>query len=559
MEMKLRLTERARAKSRRNRRVARTGEFRRIEGLPRRDWTKESSSLGSVLAIGDQELRDIQEAALRECMQVGGLLGAIAVGKGKALISILAPVVLSARRPILLVPPQLREQTRLVLEQAQQHWTLHSNLRVIGYSELGLEKNAELLFEIKPDLIIADEVQSLRNAKSARTKRVVRYMREYPETKFVALSGSIGKRSIRDYAHIADWCLKEGSPLPCRWREQNDWADAIDEHVDPKQRIEPGALKRLCNEGEDFRSAYMRRLTETRGVIASGDEELWNSLQILRRDVLVPDVVEEALRGLRRTWETPGGELVTEASELWRFGRQLAAGFYYKWDPAPPVEWARARKAWKRYVTETLKHNRRNLDTELQIWNECAKPTSFVPEFFEWEKWKDRYKPNVVPVWLDTFLLRDAARWLLKLHDVDNQNGIVWTEHIAVGKKLAEMADVPYFGGGAQASKDILTVQGPIVASIQAHGTGKNLQDRYHHNLVFSAPSSGATWEQLLGRTHRPGQRADTVVFDVYMHTEELRDGFERALVDARHTEKTLGARQKLLYADIAIGENVGG
>ena len=546
--MRLRLTERQRNRSRRFRKVARSGEFRRIESLPRRDWQSESSRLNEVLAIGDQTLWPIQEAALREIMQTGGLLGIIAVGKGKALISLLAAVVARAERPVLFVPASLREQTKLVLEKAKKHWILHENLKIIGYSELSLAKNAEMLAEIQPDLIIADEVHALKNPKSGRTRRVVRYMRDFPETKFIALSGSIARRSIRDYAHISEWCLKEGSPLPSRWREQNDWADAIDEEVDPKLRIEPGALLRLCEDDENFRDGYRRRLVETRGVIASGEEELGTGLQILKRDIDVPVAVSDALRELRRTWETPNGDLITEAADLWRYGREIAAGFFYRWDPPAPVEWARSRKAWKRYVTETLKHNRRNLDTELQVWNEAARAPNQI--FTAWRDIKDTFKPHVTPVWIDDFMMRDATKWLRE------HPGIVWTEHKATGEALAALADVPYFGAGARASKEILHVTGPIVASIQAHGTGKNLQDRYSRNLVLSAPSSGRTWEQLLGRTHRPGQKADTVMVETYLHTEELLEGFKRAISDAQYLQQTLGTVQKLLYADIAI-ENV--
>lgn len=546
--MKLRLTERTRARSRRYRKVARSGEFRRIEALPRRDWQKERSRLGGVLAKGDEELWAIQEAALRECLQVGGLLGAIAVGKGKALISILAPVVMRAKRPVLFVPPQLRAQTRQVLKHAKDNWLLHPNLQVIGYSELSLAKNAHLLESIKPDLIVADEAHALKNPKSARTRRVARYMNDQPQTRFVALSGSVARRSLRDYAHLAAWCLKEGSPLPVRWREQNDWADAIDEEVDEQLRVEPGALMRFCNEGEHFRDGFRRRFIHTRGVIASGEEELPISLQILRRDVAVPDTILQALSDLRRTWETPNGDTICEATDLYRYGRELAAGFYYKWDPRPPVEWARARKAWKRFVTETIKNNRRGLDSELQVWNECARPDSFVPEHIEWSSLKDQFRPNVVPVWVDYFLLRDATEWL---HE---HNGIVWTEHKAAGIALARMADVPYYGAGAEASRTILDARGPIVASVQAHGTGKNLQ-HYHRNLVLSCPSSGRTWEQLLGRTHRHGQKADTVMVEVYLHTPELAEGFERAMADATYLQQTLGARQKLLYADVGVAK----
>ena len=54
---------------------------------------------------------------------------------------------------------------------------------------LGLVQSAQKLDYIQPDLIIADECHLLKNHKAGRTRRVTRYMREHPETKFVGVSG----------------------------------------------------------------------------------------------------------------------------------------------------------------------------------------------------------------------------------------------------------------------------------------------------------------------------------------------------------------------------------
>jgi superfamily II DNA or RNA helicase len=94
------------------------------------------------------------------------------------------------------------------------------------------------------------------------------------------------------------------------------------------------------------------------------------------------------------------------------------------------------------------------------------------------------------------------------------------------------------------------TKAGHGIVSIRAHGTGKNLQ-AYSVSLVLTPPGSGATWEQLLGRLHRPGQNADEVLFKVWQHTKELRAAFDQALSDASYIETTLGSKQKLSYANI--------
>ena len=76
-------------------------------------------------------------------------------------------------------------------------------------------------------------------------------------------------------------------------------------------------------------------------------------------------------------------------------------------------------------------------------------------------------------------------------------------------------------------------------------------------SLVLTPPGSGAAWEQLLGRLHRPGQNADEVLFKVWTHTKELRASFEQALADASYIETTLGSKQKLSYANILHWDSV--
>jgi hypothetical protein len=252
---------------------------------------------------------------------------------------------------------------------------------------------------------------------------------------------------------------------------------------------------------------------------------------------------------LRRDWETPNGDLIVEAVEVWRHARELALGMWLKWDPPAPRDWMEARKAWNQYVRETLKNNKRHLDTPLQVWNECAEAPVPLKAWQDWKKIKDSFDPNTVPVWESDYLIHDAAKWL---HDKENGGGIAWVEQIAVGERLAQVAGVPYFGGGEKASREILDAQGPIVASIAAHSTGKNLV-QWSRNLITCPPTSGKTWEQCLARTHRQGQTADEVEAWVYQHTDEFRAAMSQAVRDAKYQLDTLGGAQRLLYADVTF------
>jgi len=526
-----------------------TSEFRRIEALPRREWNVEPQvTLITELLTrelkteqGKMQLWKVQAAALAEIAKQRGGFFPIGVGQGKALISLLASMVLDCERPVLFVPAALRDQTlAYVIPAMREHWKLDPRLRVIGYSELSLEKNADMLDQLEPDLIILDECHYLKRSHAGRTRRMVRYFREHPDTLCIALSGTISNRSIIDWSHIAKWALKESAPIPSKWTELSEWSDALDERVPDEQRPMPGALKRFCAEGETPRQGFRRRLTETPGVVATSENDLGVSLQIARLHVDTPVRVAQAIERLRRTWETPQGDLITEAMDLWRHIRELALGFWYRWDPAPPRSWLDARRDWKRYVRETLKHNRRGLDTELQVWNESAKKPH--KEFEAWRDGKDTFKPNTIAEWIDSFAVDASFHWL------SADGGICWHEHQAFGQALAKK-QIPVFGAGDNSIID--TPHKAIAASIAAHSEGKNLQ-RFSRNLVVSPMTSGKAWEQLLGRTHRHGQDADVVTCDVFLHVSELEVSFQQARADAKYLEDTYGNRQKLNYADIA-------
>jgi len=538
--------------------VSYSGDFRRIESLPRRQWEGDER-LPQIVELLTSELRrhagqmslwTVQAVALRDIALQKGAFLPIGVGQGKALISLLAPVVLEAKRPVLFVPAQLREQTNhYVLPRMAVHWKLNPDLRVIGYSELSLAKNARMLEELQPDLIICDEAHHCKHMKAGRTRRLLRYFREHPETMCVAMSGTVSNRSIRDFAHIIRWCLKGNAPVPEKWTELSDWADALDEKVPDEQRVGPGALRRFCLPGENARQGFRRRLTETPGVVATRENLLGTSLRVVPFEGLVmPRNVERLAQQMRTTWATPNGDIITEAVELWRHMRELSLGFYYRWDPVPPREWLEARAEWKKCVRETLTHNQRHLDTELQVWNECEREELLSADhpWHAWKAIKDTFKLHTVAEWVDDFAVQACCRWLEAR--TEDEPGICWVEQQAFGAAVAAASGKPYFEAG---DNGILECEAPaIIASQQSHSEGKNLQ-RYCRALVTSPMASGKSWEQTLGRLHREGQQADEVVFEVFLHAPELLASFGQALSDARYLEDTFGNRQKLCYADL--------
>lgn len=72
----------------------------------------------------------------------GGLFGPIPVGEGKTLISLLAPYLLQAQRPVLLLPAMLVEKTHRERAELSKHWHIPLNIRLISIESLGRVNSA---------------------------------------------------------------------------------------------------------------------------------------------------------------------------------------------------------------------------------------------------------------------------------------------------------------------------------------------------------------------------------------------------------------------------------
>lgn len=536
--------------------VGRSMEFRRVEALPRRVLDlKTVQDVTSIFAKpeGTMALRPIQSAAMLEAAHMNGGFFPIGVGQGKTLLTLLMPIALDSTVTVLLVPTQLKAQLKREISTLYgKHFDLPLGaITVVAYSELSLAKHADVLDRIKPDLIIADEAHNLRHRTAARTKRFLRYMKDNPGCRFVALSGTVTSRSLNDYAHLIELALRKASPLPRGFREVQDWAGALD--VKPEYEVEPGALLRFCDGDETPRQGFRRRLVETQGVVASSEDEVGASLVIKRLSVKVPPAVLSLYSEVKKSWSIEGEEF-SDILTRTRVLRQIATGFYYRWawpGGEKDYEWLEARSNWNKAVREKLKQSREGLDSPLLLANAAERSLSNTgdgPRWDQgaavWEVWKgvkDRKPPPTEAIWVDDFLLRD----LEKRGGAVDEPTIVWYEHVAVGEALATLTGWPIFDAGTDASG---TTEKIIIASIAVQGTGKNLQ-HYSNNIFASLPPNGTTFQQTIARTHRPGQLADTVTAGWYAHTLETAEAMDKIRADAGYQLETTGAPQKVLYA----------
>jgi hypothetical protein len=558
-------------------------------------------------------LLPLQAWSLWEAGLVGGLLGFLPVGSGKTLLDIMFPMVIDGCKvSALFVPPGLVEQLIAEYRAIAEHFVVPSlvvptgysssgyiypgrpALHIVPYSKFSRPEATELLDKLAPDTKQADECHKLKNRGAVSTGRFIRSYGARPQTRLGAWTGSPIKDSIKNIAHLSAFALGESSPLPLDPDVVEQWAS----HLDPSDWPAPaGALKRLLGSGEtDVSVAVQRRIAETLGVItAKGSVAPATILLRERKPPAIPRDLAEMIKDVRASWTRPDGEEFVEAIEIAACVKQLACGFYYRWRfpdrpaEAQVLEWFAARKAWHKELREKLRHPQPHLDSPFLLAkaairyyagqssethieqtyvgeDELGRPvyesvevTREAPVWASqaWPRWRDvrdSIRHETEAVWVSDYLVRDAAEWATK------NRGIVWYDHDAFGRAVAEAASIPLHGGGAGAEARILAEKGDhsICASIRSHGTGRNgLQFLFNEQLVANPPSSGDAWEQLLGRLNREGQRNDEVVTFVYRHTVELRDAIDKAIALAKYIEGITSNTQMLLSADVEWGVTV--
>jgi hypothetical protein len=585
-------------------------DLQRVLDLPRRkkpEGDELQALINAMTAVlkkpgGTQTLRGVQAWALWEAPQVGGLLAPLATGAGKTLIGMLMPMVWpwvtrtdGTRRPVravLLIPPDLREQFEHDWEFYGEHWelpnlaggkTFDKNkpvLHVVAYSELSHESSSALLEQIDPDLVMGDEISSLKNFGTSRTLRMRRLFGDHPEKQFCGWDATLISTSIENFWHLLLWALDVGAPVPLEESEMKKWASALD----PQgfgERFLPGELQQLCEPGEKPRTGFQRRLVNTKGIVFTEDNELGIPLYFTKRLAPpLPDNVKHYLTQLRKKpesggWTRPDGEVLRDMTEVTAVAKQLALGCFMYWRYLTGTdeqieEWFNRRQAWNRDVRSQVSRGEQYLDSPrlceaaAERWYDggCPGCNRGPLELHEascgvqqahplWDSYAFPYWRRVEPTvtyvseteWVSDWLLNDTAAWMMELP------GIVWVEHPEFGERLSKMTGAPFFGGGKDSNREILKEDGSrsIICSVKANERGKNLQ-AFNRNLITTFPSSNKTIEQVVGRSYREGQKAPRVDVHYYLHTAELQNSLETAKELAAGVHELMGQAQKMVY-----------
>lgn len=515
---------------------------------------------------GDCDLRPIQALALSSLAAQDaprGLFGAIGVGHGKTLITLLAAKAVGAKRPLLLMPPDMEPQFRRDVEFWKQHFDIQVP-EVLPYSKLSKADSTDILTELAPDLIIADECQALRRKTSARTKRVIRYAKANPQTRWVMLSGTTTAKSLNDYSHLMELALRDRSPLPLTHYDLTLWGSVIDVLGDPDRHAVDSMMPLIRSEGIEptvfeladvdacrrlARRALFLRQSSTPGVVSTETMSLNADLELISYNIPPIAEITKALNNLHSSWCRPDGEEIADITQFHSIARQLSVGFYYKWDwpnGEKDFDWLEARAEWQRQIRIALRYaSGVGHDSPLLVANKCkraAEGRDYVPKerlaaWKAWQKVKDREPPPRKAIWLTKQVLEDVKGWCDQ-----RARGLIWFHNEAVGEALSDMG-FEVFGSGSDVPPN--DVKFPAL-SIPVHSKGKNLQ-AWHEQLILQLPPGGQTMEQLLGRTHRQGQTSKIVRAYYLGHTQTFRRCLETAIKDAHYIESTQGTPQKLL------------
>jgi hypothetical protein len=373
-------------------------------------------------------------------------------------------------------------------------------------------------------------------------------------------------------------------------------------------RPRPGPISHLTHWCEDhfpdadlppnlvgFRRAFAQRMVTAPGVICSTEEDpVGSGLVFYNNDCKDRESEKgwprlmEHLDILMNDFQTPSGEELACAMNVWGYRYQMeATGFYYDLYWRDVEKMAEIRKISEPEAEDILERSKeyhekhKKYQAALRYWlKNSSRPKLDTPAlvggnmknhgaeyvgqplYEAWITWKSAAFEGMEvrqqrPVRVCDFKIKQVA------DDVEKDNkpgkkgkgGIIWYTHTEMGfwmmDELRERGLDPIHCPRGDWSNRLLADSGKlkgkvIVASI-CHGTGKDLQHGFYRNYFLQVPVSASTMEQVLGRTHRPGQKAEEVEAYFYLSTDFDIAHFNALLNDTAYMQQTTTQKHKLL------------
>lgn len=576
-----------------------------------------------------------QSEAIKAYLLNGGLFGYIGVGKGKGLISLACATAAyrkGLRKILLLIPSSLTIQTvekvvPWVRRQMPVNLPVHvisgktapnrlkasmesSGLFIMSWSQLSSDDTEQLFVNMHPQLIIADEAHSVSNKGSVRGGRVGRWMTAYPETEFIALSGTMGKKSILDYYHLMQWALKENCPMPDTDRETKNWSSILDASF--SEYTSSGLLHPLLlwarrnglevdRDIAGYRKAYNHRLATTSGVVfAVGEDDLGTSITFCNKEVIVPpdypgmpelDKLRDQLKDMSMS---PNGDILEHAFHKFKVDYELSAGFYNLlfWPELEDIskrkeismeeaedlldrskDYHRASQDYSRAIRKWLGlYACENLDSPLILHNSMLHhgPEHVGDELYStWVAkrsfdFEGRLKREKKPVRVCDYKIQACLDWVKSLPK--KRGGVlIWYKNTEMGRWCFEVLkaaglDVVLCDASKQGKRDINNEEYHaskiMISSISANKEGINAQgDRksgragIEHVYCLQFPREAHHAEQLIGRNHRTGTPYDELTYTTNFSNEFDITMYSAVLADALFQHQA-GSEHKLIYGN---------
>lgn len=477
-----------------------------------------------------------------------------------------------------------------------------SGIYVFPYSLLSTKDASELLDAIAPELLICDEAHMLANHTAARTRRLFWYVTA-KRPKGVCLSGTLTSKSVVDYHHLMSWTMRESSPLPLSRSLAEEWGTVIDAKATvggastnsaafaSMRPLAQWARENFPDEDmsghatEAFRKAYRLRLTHTRGIVSSDSETLGTSLTLCNVPVEEKgkregwDKLATLIGNVKTAWITPNGDELEHAIHIFKWLYELSAGFYNEltWpetdeyanrkqlsrqDASDHLELAKdhhaAGQAYHKALRDFLSWNTDTaVDTPMKAGQSMhLHGARHVPGQLHhlWQQYhaadfEGRPDRDAKAIRVCDYKVNDILKWAQQLPK--GEGALIWCHHLEMAAWVYEVLHAAGLNAVLRPSDE--EVENPdnnhkiMILTVRKYCEGKNLQ-HFVHQYVAQWPRQARTAEQMLGRCHRTGQKADEL-FVTMNNTLEVDDlNFAACLNDSAYIAQTMGTPQKLMY-----------
>lgn len=537
------------------------GEIAQILALPRRRYRAKAKFTKRLrLHRGAPDLLPAQEVFLAACEDAArtwfddenggpGVLGLMSCGSGKTLALQLAPLAFGSKRPLILTEASLVAQLADDIKLWQEHYPCSAR-ETLSYGKLSHRAYSNVLFELAPDLILADEGHNIGRETSARHKRLFRYLCANPACRLVVVTGTLMKRSLYDMASIAGLCLRGWSPLPFGTTLES-WASVMDVGGEPSahDRARVRSLvawaprqSRRATARTRARIALRHRLETCPGVVVtSGPLDVEVSLRLRLQEPKSYKALDE----LEGAWVLPDGTELVDSIEVYRHRRTLRLGFYYRYRPETcNADWFAARKRWMGVVRGSVAYG--GFDSPYFVEQAAELGQLRSGALSVWQDWKKiRAKvspPETESIWVAK---HRAINLVLQFWDDQETGRIVWAESGALFDLFEQIEPEAVYRAGGRPPTDGRTA---LVSMAYSRGWNhENGSTLYDTALMLQPPTGADMMEQLLARHHRKHQTNDVDVtfYGTSLERYKMNQG-------ATALSQITGNTQRFLLADWA-------